>query len=269
MIESKQMFLPNLSPEMYYGNSALGSSKLKAFSESPLHYAKYTELEDTPSLKFGRAAHSYNLEPKYFYDEYCIIPQGMRRGTKAYKAFKSEHLTRTELTQKDFDKIVAMNEALMNSCAREYFEAPGLIESSLFWEYQAYPESPDHPFRIHCKGRLDKLLTDGETIIDYKTCADVSLRAVIKQMKTYKYWLQEQHYVDGLRTIFPDRKPRMIFVFQETKAPYDVAVVMVADEDFKEAREHYEQLMERLALCHVNNDFPGRHDGIIEWSFGN
>ena len=265
---NKPIFLPNLSPEMYYGNVSLGSSRLKAFAESPLHYLKYAEMPDTPSLRFGRAAHCYNLEPEYFYDEYVVLPKGLRRGTKAYKAFKSEHLTRAEISESDFNTIVAMNEALMQSCAKDYFTAPGLIESSLLWDYKAYPESPEYPFTIQCKGRLDKLLDDGETIIDYKTCADASLKGIKKQMKTFKYWLQEQHYVEGLKNIFPKRNPRMIFVFQETKAPYDVAVVRVADEDFREARERYEQLMEQLALCCINHDFPGRHEGIIEWSFG-
>lgn len=268
-ITSKQMFLPNLSPEMYYGNSALGSSKLKAFSESPLHYAKYEFNEDTTALAFGRAAHSYNLEPETFYDNYCIMPNGMRRGTKAYKVFKSEHLNRTELTEKDFSKIIAMNEALLNSYAKDYFEAPGLIEASLFWEHEAYPESPDYPFRIHCKGRLDKLLDDGETIVDYKTCTDVSLKAITNQMRTYKYWLQQAHYVKGFKKIFPDRNPQMVFIFQEKTAPYDVAVVTIAEADLVEADDRYDRTMEQLALCCINKDFPGRHDGIIEWSFGN
>lgn len=263
-----RMFLPNLSPEMYYGNTALGSSKLKAFAESPLSYAKYANMEDTPSLAFGRAAHVYNLEPEHFYDDYAIMPEGLRRGTKAYKAWKGENLARIELSEKDFQKITEMNEALLGSYAKDYFTAPGLIESSILWEHEAYPESPEYPFKIKCKGRLDKLLSDGETIIDYKTCTDISERALRNQMHTYKYWLQEAHYTSGFKKIFPKRNPRMIFVFQEKTSPYDVCVVRVTDRDYKIAIQEYENIMERLAICHINKDYPGQHQEILEWSFG-
>lgn len=239
--------------EEYYNSDALGSSRLKAFTESPLHYLKYKDMEDTPALQFGRAAHCYILEgSEAFNEEYTIMPEGMIRRGKDWESFKARHPAKTFISKKDFKQIVEMRESLLRSDAYEYIDAPGKIEVSLFWEEQG----------IKCKGRLDKLITGSaiDTMVDYKTCADASVEACLKSMKKYKYWLQEAHYGAGYHQV-TGRDIEAIFIFQEKVSPYDVCLVRVADDSSPTAYTSREFYLNSLTTAIKNNDFPGRNKG--------
>jgi hypothetical protein len=251
----------DMPAEQYYGSSALGASKIKAFAESPLHYEKFSEMKDTPALQFGRAVHCYILEgPEVFNREYAVMPEGMIRRGKEYQAFLAGAKGKSVIKQDEFDQIVAMRDALLKSDARDLILREGYTEVSLFWDQDG----------IQCKGRLDKLIP-GERVdimVDYKTTGSADVRKCFRAMDDYKYWLQEAHYGTGYYRVM-GRELEAIFVFQEKTPPYDVCLVKMEKAASPVAYDRHTDLMSSLAECTKSKKFPGRNagKGIFEWGF--
>lgn len=252
----------DLPPEEYYSDDSLGSSRLKAFAESPLHYKKFGEFKDTPQLAFGRAAHVYVLEgPEVFARHYAIMPEGMIRRGKQYEAFVALVSGKEIIKPEEFQHILGMREQLLESDARDLILREGYTEVSLFWEQ----------YGIRCKGRLDKLIpaTDGPDImVDYKTTVSADPAKCLRAVETYKYWLQEAHYGIGYSDI-TEKELDAIFIFQEKTPPYDVCMVRVSNDAGFRAYDMQDSYMLSLAGCIERNNFPGRNagKGILEWGF--
>lgn len=257
----KEGLYEDMGPEQYYGSDALGSSRLKAFAESPLHYEKFGEFKDTPALAFGRAAHVYILEGvDVFNESYAVMPDGMIRRGKEFTKFALKNQGKILLKIDEMDIILEMHEALMKSEAAVFFKKKGKTEVSLFWEHKG----------IQCKGRLDKLIK-GESIdimVDYKTCLDASEAGCRRSIERYKYWLQEAHYGSGYHQI-TGRDLEAVFIFQEKTSPYDVCMMRVSDHASPIAYERWQEYMLHLEQCINKKDFPGRNHGkgITEWEF--
>ena len=271
LIENGEAWLPDLSPEMYYGCDRLGSSRLKAFTTSPLHYHKFADMEDTPALIFGRAAHVYNLEgEKVFHEQYCVIPEGYKRNSVKYKAWLADQGDRIPISTNDYNKILGMHDTLMSSYAAPYIEQDGFIESSLLWTHCARPFDSDDIFHIKAKGRIDKLILQPDEswdiLFDYKTCMSVHPYDIQRQIAKFKYWLQEGWYRDGhLKT--RKKNAKMLFLFQEKSPPYDVALVMLSDEARLRASNTCFEITGQIAECYINDEWPGQNFVIQEWNF--
>lgn len=254
-----------MPPEQYYASPALGSSKLKAFAESPLHYEKFHMEEDSESLAFGRAAHTYILEgAEAFHKSYFVLPKKMIKRGKAYETVLERAGTKSMIHASKFENILGMQKQLMKSEAAKYIEADGFTEVSLFWTGKKN--------KIQCKGRLDKLIL-AETlnrpmdlIIDYKTTVSAEEYKCMRAMSDWKYWLQEAHYGTGYHQI-TKRDCEFIFIFQEKTEPYDVCLMRMSDDSSPVAYQRHLELMAKLKCCLVNKDFPGRNAGIKEWEF--
>lgn len=261
-------WLPNLSAEEYYGmKDRLGASRLKAFFESPLHYHRFEDAGDTPSLRMGRMIHKMVLEYEEFFDDYIVQPSEYKtKNSKGYKDWLSlQDPNREVITEREFGQASEMLLALKGSYVGKYVEN-GLAETSVLWDWHSA-----EGMRIRCKGRLDYLIQQEskvDLIVDYKTCTSAKPSDVLRSMGVYKYWLQECHYVSGYRKAFKgDRDARIMFLFQETKSPYDVCAVMVDQESFELGMQRYEELMEELVVCRVEERYPGRTETVLSWGF--
>lgn len=269
MLEDKYAvpsWLPHLSADEYYASDRLGASRFKAFSDSPLHYLKFSQKEDTPAMRSGRMIHKAILEQDEFFDDYVIRPDGLgAKNTKAYKAWWSDQdQSKEPITEAEFQQCAEMYEAIMSSYVSKYLTTNGLAETSVIWNHEC-----TNGYRIKCKGRLDYLVMQDskvDLIVDYKTCASASESKVMRSMRDYKYYLQEQHYVSGYEKAWHgDRTARILFLFQEKTAPYDVCAVMVDDESFEDGRVIYRELMDGIAECELNKSYSGRNSDIKMW----
>jgi ATP-dependent exoDNAse (exonuclease V) beta subunit len=264
-----EAWLPDLPADLYYPSTRLGSSKLKAFTQSPLHYKKYDQAGDTAALSFGRAAHVFVLEGKEQFDKEFVIAPKVNKNTKIYKIWAIEQAGKQIISQKDYDTIVAMREALAESYAAPLLYEDGHIESSLLWTHKAKPFGGEDTFNIPCRGRIDKLLVrnDGEVMLDYKTCLSANPYDIYRQISKFKYWLQEAHFGSGFEHT-KKKKTRMIFLFQEKSPPYDVFVIELSNESRELAANRYNQIMNDIAECYINDSFPGQNSSIGVWDFG-
>lgn len=266
--QDQNIILPNLSPDIYYASSRIGSSRLKAFTDSPLAFKNFKSKKDTSSMKFGRAYHAYLEGEKAFNDSFFVLPDGVTMAHKKGKLLKKANADKQHISSEKMSEIIEMSDALYaNPDASRLLDFEFVPEVSVLWTQTV--DVYDNPYRLKCQGRIDRLAIDEDgnrCMLDFKTCASADLALVMRSMHTYKYWLQYAHYNSGYKHCLDIDIP-MYFVFQETQSPYDVCVVKLSDEACIEAKLRYTEIMYVLAECHVSGEFKGRHSGIFEWNF--
>lgn len=151
--------------EFYYGHlgkHALSSSSLKMILKSPKTYRNVTKYGDpngdSPALAAGKLAHWMVLEPHKI-DKLHFV-DASTKNTKIYKEAKEKHgevfLTKERSAAERLTDAIFRNEAALQLLTDSEFEVPevAMLEGL--------------PFR----GKAD--IIQGDTIIDYKTSAELS-----------------------------------------------------------------------------------------------
>ena len=168
--------------EFYYGvlgKHALSSSSLKMILKSPKTYRNVTKYGDpngdSPALAAGKLAHWMVLEPHKI-DQLHFV-DASTKNTKIYKEAKEQYgevfLTKERSAAERLTDAIFRNEAALQLLTDSEFEVPeiAMLEGL--------------PFR----GKAD--IIQGDTIIDYKTSADLSSF----QHSCYKYSYELQAYM--------------------------------------------------------------------------
>ena len=151
--------------EFYYkhlGKHALSSSSLKMILKSPKTYRNVTKYGDpngdSPALAAGKLAHWMVLEPHKI-DQLHFV-DASTKNTKIYKEAKEKYgevfLTKERSAAERLTDAIFRNEAALQLLTDSEFEVPevAMLEGL--------------PFR----GKAD--IIQGDTIIDYKTSAELS-----------------------------------------------------------------------------------------------
>lgn len=153
------------SDEFYYlhlGKHALSSSSLKMILKSPKTYRNVTKYGDpngdSPALAAGKLAHWMVLEPHKI-DELHFV-DASTKNTKIYKEAKEKYgevfLTKERSAAERLTDAIFRNEAALQLLTDSEFEVPeiAMMEGLAF------------------RGKAD--IIQGDTIIDYKTSAELS-----------------------------------------------------------------------------------------------
>lgn len=208
--------------------------------KSPAIYKYYKdnpEDSDSQALLFGRFYHKFILENDTWEEEFAVAPYCDKRtkaGKEAWETFCKENEGKDIVTQQDYETVVAMRDAFMQTPF-----APLLIqgehEKSFFWT--------DEKTGLKCKIRPDSFghIKDKYFCIDLKTtnCAETS--KFMKQSIDLGYDLQASHYVDGLNKYY-NKEFSFIFIVQEKSAPFLINI-LEADEYFMSNGKELRDLM--------------------------
>ena len=162
----KEEILAQMYDDTFYyghlGKYALSSSSLKMIIKSPKTYRNVTKYgdpnSDSPALSAGKLAHWMVLEPHKI-DELHFV-DASTKNTKIYKEAKEQHgevfLTKEKYAAERLTDAVLRNEAALQLLTDSEFEVPEIAMLNGL------------PFR----GKAD--IIQGDTIIDYKTTAELS-----------------------------------------------------------------------------------------------
>lgn len=107
----------------------------------------------------------------------------------------------------------------------------------------------------YCRARFDRLVIDGFTgsVTDWKTCADVTDRGIIKSIVKYGYHIQVAFYLRGLKKCADLSDADFTLVFVETKAPYTVRRVQLTDMFMAEGNRQVDRAIELWQKCMKTN----------------
>jgi len=198
--------------EFYYGHlgkHALSSSSLKMILKSPKTYRNVTKYGDpngdSPALSAGKLAHWMVLEPHKI-DQLHFV-DASTKNTKIYKEAKEEHgevfLTKERSAAERLTDAIFRNEAALQLLTDSEFEVPEIAMLSGL------------PFR----GKAD--IIQGDTIIDYKTSADLS--SFRYSCDKYGYDLQAYMYL----RLFNKKKFTFLVI---DKGSTDIGIFETTDE---------------------------------------
>jgi hypothetical protein len=238
-------------------------STLKELARSPLHYQHRltTPRPDTPSLQFGHGSHVAVLEPERFIREFALW-QGkdadgktrQRRG-KAWDAFQAEHTGRIILTESDYDRAIALKDAVRADEIAMRYLAAGRPEVALTWT--------DTETGLPCKGRIDwEGKADGyPAIVDLKSARDPSPRAFGLACARYSYHVQLAFYTDGYEQA-TGKRPRVVIVAVESTPPHDVVTYSVPADVLEVGRGEYRKWLAKIQECTERRTWFGCGNGF-------
>lgn len=237
----------------YYENPAVNKSTLWEMRKSPLHYWHLmhdTPKEDTPAMKFGRAAHAAILTPTAYKRDFAIMPSIDRRtkaGKEAYDAFCKEADGREIISQDDAQVIKQMVSAF-----RKTPRATSLLKNCRRREFAMY--WCDSETGVDCKGRIDAISYD--CVIDYKTAANAETNAFKHEALKYGYDLQAAMYMEAARAngYYP---PDFYFIVQEKNPPYLVNVIRAGEAFIDRGMWIMRNLLEKYKMCRDTDTWPG------------
>ena len=256
----------HMTEKEYNEIEAVRRSDLLKLRKSPLHYwwAKNNpEPDDSPAKIFGSAAHKFILEGGVaFGREYAVAPQVDRRtkaGKEEWDEFRTKNEGKTIITQEDFDRIVAMRNAI-----KDHPEARLLLvgdtEQTYVWTDDETGEK--------CKIRVDCVASENSRpiLVDYKTVRSCEDGVFERECRTYGYKIQAGMYTEGF-TLNTFLEAAFIFVCQEKDAPHAVRVYHCDPGFIDQGREQFHTLLRCFNMCRTENNWPGYADGYLtdEW----
>ena len=244
----------NVPEHSYRQWDAVNQSTLWTFRRSAAH-ARHAFLHpsSSPTTDLGSAIHAVLLEPQKLEDRYAVRPPGIDARTKegkiALAAFKDANAGKVILGQRsDFDTLRGVRDAVLDHpVALELLTAPGFTEASFRWD----------DGEVACKGRADRIVefAGDEVVVDVKSTADASPRAMARSFEQYGYALQAAFYLDGLDALEPAAR-RFIVIAVEKEPPYGIAIYEPDLVWLDYGRTLYRAYLAQWAQCRKNGTWP-------------
>ena len=242
------------SNEVYHAEEKhISSSKLKKYKKSPAN-AKYSKMEETKSMKFGTAYHTYILEPDDFHKEYCVLYSDNRpepsknMNSKLNKEWKLELETKYNLlTIDEYNDIMRMKEKLFSNPYAKYLLTGGEGELSFYNKING----------VNVKCRADHFLKDKKIIVDLKTTTDAREEKFKWTSSDYGYHISAAFYTDIIEKEFKNEGYDFFIIAQEKAAPYDYSIFKASEQFLAIGRYEYEELLQMHRKCEENNHWGG------------
>lgn len=252
-----------MTEKEYRSSEGISRSQLWRLTESPEKFKYYEEhpQEPTPALVFGQFVHKATLEPETVFEEFAIAPNIDRRtkaGKEEYAAFMAQADGKTIISQDDYQTAMEMIEAQA--------KAPFVLQL-LKGEHEKPYWWTDELTGEKCKVRLD-CITEvegfGAVIVDYKTTADASTEAFMRQAVNYGYDFQAAMYLEGLEKS-TGVKAKFVFIAQEKTAPYSINVMQADPLFIKRGADRFRELIGIYHDCKESGNwygYMGRYDAV-------
>ena len=242
----------------YLAIDAMSASGLKQLARSPWHYKNQVKTEQTPAMRAGNLAHCAILEPDKLADRYVAKPNGLDFRTKEGKAWRDALPVGIDVIDADQRAIASAQQlAVLGVPELAALLRTGRGEVSIFWI--------DEATGIYCKARPDWMPpADGGRItpLDLKTCADESPGGFGRAAARLRYDLQAAHYTAGIESVTGLTVAAFVFGAVSNKPPILAVPYVLTDEIREQARDERCELMDRLAWCQRENEWPAYGSGF-------
>tara|TARA_R110000796_G_scaffold17226_8_gene53235 strand:- start:708 stop:1511 length:804 start_codon:yes stop_codon:yes gene_type:complete len=243
LTENKLTHNNYFSSEKYISNSMLNN-----ISVSPEHFMFKMDnpQPSTPAMKLGSAIHMNVLQPEEFNKNYAVSPKFDRRtkiGKEDYKNFVNNNLSKTVISESDFEIIEQITMKLMKDKMVKSLLQQGEPEKIITWHNEHYD--------VNCKGMLDYYREGADMIIDLKTTQDASYNGFMRSVKKYKYHKQAAFYLDAVKA------QRFFIIAVEKSPPFAINVFELSENMLDEGRDMYNHELEIYEYCTKSDYWPG------------
>ena len=265
----------NMPFQDYLKVDALSATGLRQLARSPWHYKHRVDVDPTPAMLRGTLAHCAVLEPDAMGQRYVVLPKDApRKPSKAQLAaknpspesrasmqwwdqFAQDNAGRELVPFEDFDLCQQQLAAITAQPDLAKMLRAGRGEVSIFWI--------DAQTGIYCKARPDWLppAHDGRIQpMDLKTCADESPSGFGRAAARLRYDLQAAHYTAGIEAVTGLTVDAFVFGAVSSKPPILAVPYILTDEIRDQGRDERRELMDLLAWCQLENEWPAYGSGL-------
>ncbi len=261
--------------EQYLAVDALSATGLKLLARSPWHYRNRVETDPTPAMLRGTLAHCAVLEADAMARRYAVVPDDAppRPSVRQWNAknpsddsraamawwtnFREALQGREIVSAEDYKLCQEQLQAVLREPELAAILRRGHGEASIFWV--------DKATGIYCKARPDWLPpADCGTVtpMDLKTCSDESPSGFGRAAARLRYDLQDAHYTAGIEAVTSHKVRQFVFGAVSSKPPILAVPYVLTDEIREQGRDERAELMQRLAWCQRENEWPAYGNGI-------
>lgn len=259
----------------YLAVDALSASGLKLLARSPWHYKNRIDTDPTPAMLRGTLAHCAVLEPDAMASRYVVLPEDAPRKPTAaqlkakspsaesqatmqwWAQFREQNAGRELVPFGDYALCQAQIAAVAAQPDLAEILREGRGEVSVFWI--------DPRTGLYCKARPDWLPPARNGAIrplDLKTCADESPSGFGRAAARLRYDLQAAHYTAGIEAVTGHKVEAFVFGAVSSKPPVLAVPYVLTDEVRSQGEDERIELMERLAWCQRENEWPAYGAGL-------
>ena len=251
--EKKLNGLVNLSDELYHKGPGYSRSNLTDLLKSYEYmiFKKNEDKEKTPALIFGDAVHCSFLTPQIFKARFLMMPEFGRKKTdkEAKEIWLNNHKDFTCLTQDTMDLVKLMTEKLQAHPTITEIMKTANTEKAIYWTKD----------EILYKCKIDILVESNKTNcipIDLKTTIDASPQEFRKSIRNYNYDIQAAHYLEGVRTLWPNADVFAYIVIEKSE-PYGIGLYNLNDASIEAGEQVRQSLIKKLKLALAKKDQRG------------
>jgi len=242
----------------YFKLEALSASGAKLLARSPAHYKAAMEMQRTPTPAqiFGTVVHAMILEPHKSHGSLFSVKE-LNWTTKEGKEEKAklERIGLPIISVADLDKALRMRDSVWASKhAAEMLTGCKTEQQTTWTGYDA---------KVLCKGGIDGIGEHG--IVDLKTTIDASPEAFARAIRSYGYYMQAAHYIDGVAETTGAIAP-FTFIAVEKQQPYAVACYTLDQAALAAGWSAMNRIAKIYSDCINTNVWPGYEGKSVELS---
>jgi len=263
LAENGELFLADISMETYLAHDSVSRSQISLLDKMTPKHFKFSRdnpsvRKQTPDMLIGSAVHKYFFERDEFRQCYLTAPElNLRKKAdrEEMEIFKADaaRIGQEVLTKEQMAKVEAVGDALHANKAVSSLVSGGVTERSIFRPYNKFT----------LKTRPDYYKEECNTIIDLKTCKDVSPKGFLRSVIDYQYYVQDAYYVDAVAH-FREAKPRFLIVAVEKEPPYESAIYELENSFQMVGRATYIRALALIQECMDKDQWPGYPDTAID-----
>ena len=217
-------------------------SHLRAYGRSPMHghHARTVESEQTAAMQRGTAVHALLFGNR----KVLGYPGAVRRG-KEYDAFVADNPDAEILTKTEFDKAIAMAEAVQASnLAMQYLD--GESEKTLLFKW----------YGQDCRATPD--VRASRFVTELKTTADAN------PARFQWHALRMQYHAQLAFQMIACKEAEAAFIVAvESSPPFPVTVYQVSERALEAGEKSLALWMETLIGCEKSNAYPGYCESVV------
>lgn len=224
-------------------NDPVSKSLLWLFHQSPYKFLNTPkQTEATPAMVFGSLVHCTLLTPEMMEEEFVVSPFD-KYTTKESREWREDQAGSGKMIvkQEEIDRANDIADAV-RSCHE--FPMVYSTEVAVFTDIGGVP----------VKGMIDIVPEDGNALYDLKTTANIeSLDELQRTILNRGYHWQAALYLDLWNAATGENRDEFVFIFVETKSPYETAFVRLSSNFIN------------LGRSGSNYKYPGYLDAIQKW----
>lgn len=245
----------------YFSRPEMSQSRLKDFAVSPAYYQLRLKQpqEQTEAMAMGSAVHAALLEPEVFKKNYAIsgsFDKRTKAGKESFTLFCAENMGKIILSQKEYDEVIKMRDSVFeHPKANDVLSFNIEAEKEIFFELEGVP----------CKAKLDAIVPQINTVIDFKTARSSTAESFKRDAINMHYDLQAYWYYEAYKALYGSYPDYYAFIVVSKEEPYPVGFFEVDGEFLDRGRYYALKYLNQFKKCSENNAWPkNESDDVIK-----